>query len=68
MNLKRIYKAIRQKILLGLRLRFNEELISGMKKAVMLNELVYRMDIMEFEKIQIDQEAIQENYMALSLI
>lgn len=42
-------------------MRFNEELIFwDEKRAVMLNELVYRMDIMEFEKIQTDQEALRD--------
>lgn len=58
---EKVYKGYTAEILLGLRLRFNEELIFwDEKRAVMLNELVYRMDIMEFEKIQTDQEAIQE--------
>ena len=58
---EKVYKGYTAEILLGLRLRFNEEFIFwDEKRAIMLNELVYRMDIMEFEKIQTDQEAIRE--------
>lgn len=58
---EKVYKGYTAEILLGLRLRFNEELIFwDEKRAVMLNELVYRMDIMEFEKIQTDQEALRD--------